>query len=187
MLSNGRWDLIRRLKIKDKRLIIPVHCKRMQGIALCYWERVCRISVFLRRRKRHNVGIHPYETEYLLITCFIWLSDFGGNYENIFWRGNNVMTVHVGTEEHDVDRKIWEIPVIRWTLAGPTWTDGPHNLFKSLFGDLPDCFLEQWLRLTCGHLACICTWVRLPTVTSGVWHVCLFWCFAHELQGQRRE
>jgi len=38
----------------------------------------------------------------------------------IFWRGKNAMTVYVGIEEHDVDRKVWEIPVIRWTLAGPT-------------------------------------------------------------------
>ena len=37
-----------------------------------------------------------------------------------FWRGKNLMTVHVGAEEYDVDRKVWEIPVIRWTLAGPT-------------------------------------------------------------------
>lgn len=40
--------------------------------------------------------------------------------EKIIWRGKNVMTVHAGTEEHDVDRKVWEIPVIRWTFAGPT-------------------------------------------------------------------
>jgi hypothetical protein len=39
----------------------------------------------------------------------------------IFWQGKkNVMTMHAGTEEHDIDRKVWEIPVIRWTLAGPT-------------------------------------------------------------------
>jgi hypothetical protein len=38
----------------------------------------------------------------------------------IFWRGKNLMTVHVGTEEHDVARKVWGIPVIRWTLADPT-------------------------------------------------------------------
>ena len=48
--------------------------------------------------------------------------------EKIFWRGKNVMTVYAGTEEYDVDRKVWEIPVIRWTFAGPTWTDGPHRL-----------------------------------------------------------
>lgn len=24
--------------------------------------------------------------------------------------GKNVMTVHVGTDEYDVDRKVWEIP-----------------------------------------------------------------------------
>jgi hypothetical protein len=36
--------------------------------------------------------------------------------------------VHAGTEEYGVDRKVWEIPFIRWTFAGPTWTDGPHRL-----------------------------------------------------------
>jgi hypothetical protein len=38
----------------------------------------------------------------------------------IFWRGKYFMTVYVENEKHDVDRKVWEIPVIRWTLAGPT-------------------------------------------------------------------
>ena len=79
-------------EFKGKRLIIPVHCERLQGLTLCCWGTWLQdigffffsFFFFTQKDKRHSVGIQRYETECLFITCFIWLADFGGNsWENI--------------------------------------------------------------------------------------------------------
>lgn len=175
-----------RSEFKGKRLIIPVHCKRLQGIALCCWGTWLRDSgVFTQKEEaqcRYTTLRNWMLAHYLLyLTVGFWrkLQRKHSGREKTSWlctQGLRNMTLieTSGKFQLSVGRSL--VPLEQ--------TD--PIACKSLLSDLPDCFLEQWLRLTCGHLACNFTGVRLPSVTSGVWHVCLFWCFTHELQGQRR-
>ena len=162
------------------------NCKRLQGIALCCWGTGLQvIGVFTHKEEAQCWYIALWNwmlAHYLLyLTVGFWrklLRKYSGG-EKTLWlctQGLRNMTLieKSGKFQSSVGRSL--VPLEQ---TDPT-------ACQSLLGDLPDCFLEQWLRLTCGHLACICTWVRLPSVTSGVRHVWLFSCFTHELQGQRR-